>query len=115
MSRRLLNASYVCWQLWLNLLLLGLFQLLELVHRSLLPAAAAAPLMSSVDAAIARHALLFFLLSNLCTGAVNLLVRTLTADDATAVVMLLLYLHLVVLAVTGYHWLRQPAKHSPPR
>jgi GWT1 len=104
-SRRLLNASYVFWQLWLNLLILAAFQLLQ--FRSSGPQSP--PLASSIDASLSRHALLFFLLSNLGTGAVNLSIPTLTADSATAVWVLLVYLHTVVLLVHAYaagrHWI----------
>jgi hypothetical protein len=95
-SRRLVNAAYVCWQLWFHLLILLAFQLLQLLHRSLVP------LCSVIDSKLSHHALLFFILSNLGTGAVNLSIWTWGVNDSTALGVVLLYIHLLVIAVHAY-------------
>jgi len=47
---------------------------------------------SVVTAAINRNSLFFFLLCNLCTGAVNLSMQTIYQDDCVAVVVMVVYM-----------------------
>jgi hypothetical protein len=108
-SRRLVNLAYVCWQLWFHLLVLSAFQLLQLLVPS------RDSLRSAIDMSLSRHALLFFVLSNLGTGAVNVSMWTRKADDATALCILLLYIHSVVLVVHIYavNSAGSTARHHP--
>ena len=57
---------------------------------------------------MADHSLVFFLASNVGTGAVNLGVDTLHADTATALALLLVYVHLAVALTTAYAAARRP-------
>jgi hypothetical protein len=95
-SRRMVNGAYVLWQLWCHLLVLLSFQLLQL----LLPTSAC--LCSSIDAALSSHALLYFVLSNLATGAVKGLMETRSASEVTALCVLWLYVHCTVALVYMY-------------
>ena len=109
-SRRLVNAAYAAWMLALNLALVVQCLLMDLLLREEPPArgfqipsshsdakkdarpevsAAASLPAADVGAgvlleAINRNSLPFFLLCNLGTGAVNLLMRTLFVPDALA-------------------------------
>jgi hypothetical protein len=128
-----LNAAYVFWQCWLNLLVVNTFWAIQLLtssplndqHVTTSPSSSSSPssspvppsvdpsppppvlLSSSIDRSLADHSLLFFLVSNLGTGLVNLVVDTLHCSTANSVILLLLYLHSAVLVVTLYgQWRR---------
>ena len=102
------NCAYVCWQVWLNLLVVCAFWAMQLAlssdddeQHTARPRSAL--LSSHVTGAVAQHSLLFFLTCNLCTGAVNLLFNTLTASDNSALCILLLYMHAALALTLAYH------------
>ena len=103
-----MNAAYVCWQLWLNLLIVCTVWALQLLTPSLSSSATSPLLSSPFTRALADHSLLFFLASNLCTGAVNVTVDTLHTPPATALAILLLYIHLTVALTAAYAAARRP-------
>ena len=117
------NASFVCWQVWLNLLVVCALWAVQLwlsgsggVHPSPLPSPL---LLSPITRALADHSLLFFLLSNLCTGAVNVTVDTLRSSSWQALLLLLVYIHTVTLCITAYACSADSAhtaqRHSPAK
>ena len=103
------NAAYVCWQAWLNALLLLCFWALELLWADGASPPPPPLLRNVVTRALAQHSLLFFLVSNAATGVVNLLMDTLHASSAAAVTVLLLYAHAAIMLTLLY------AKLSPTR
>ena len=103
-----LNASYVLWQLWLNALLLLCFALVQwlfLSSDSPLPSPAQLE-PASVEYRLARRGLPFFLISNACTGLVNVGIDTMKVGDAMAVCILVAYVHLCVALTLLYDWCR---------
>lgn len=96
-SRRLNNLGYIVSVLEHNVLVLLLFCVAERVQRVYQP--------SLLVRAINFNQLPYFMLSNLLTGAVNLLVRTLYASDLTAVGIVTGYQVVAVSAVAVlYHF-----------
>jgi hypothetical protein len=118
-SRCLANSAFVAWQLALAASLLAAALLIECaaapqwlrralarthgpavaVPTAVTPAAAPAGAsweLGSVLGAVDAHPLLFFLVTNLCTGAVNLAVDTLSVGDAAAAGILGGYLAVAV-------------------
>ena len=96
------------WQLWLNSLLLLCFLLVQALFLSPdsplpVPAWTAS---SSVEWRLSRRGLPFFLLSNACTGLVNVCIDTMSVGDAPAVCILVAYVHLTVGATLVYDWWR---------
>lgn len=99
-SRRLLNISYVCWLLFCNIFLISalLFFHLCLSHLSQYIV-----YTSYIVEVLNSHALLFFIVSNLLTGAVNVTIDTLAVNDTVAIVILIVYVLSSVAVVTVYH------------
>jgi len=88
-SRRLMNPSSVLWVMLLLLLIITLSECVVQYHQYM---GQELPLLVQV---INRNMFMFFLGSNLLTGAVNLLINTLAVGDATCVLILTLYMTLV--------------------
>jgi phosphatidylinositol glycan class W len=84
-SRRLANATYALFIVAYNAFQLGVFATL----------AALFPGASDLAAAVNRSGLFVFLLANVLTGTVNLSMKTIYADDATAMLVLAAYLFAV--------------------
>lgn len=96
-SRRLNNLGYVLSVLEHNCLVLGLFCVAERVQVVYQP--------STIVRAISYNQLPYFMLSNLLTGAVNLMIKTLYANDGTALAVIMAYQVVAVGAVTVlYHF-----------
>ncbi|EJD51891.1 GWT1-domain-containing protein [Auricularia subglabra TFB-10046 SS5] len=105
-SRRLANLPYVLWTAAYNTSAILIYILLEILQKQETPAPvrddtkdadlivppptrpAQAPVLLE---AINRNGLLFFLLANLCTGVVNLSIRTMYAGTTLAMVVLSSY------------------------
>mgnify|MGYP002743753719 CR=1 FL=1 len=85
-SRRMANMLYVLWCAAFNVSFLLGFMLLE--HGRSDDLSATPPLFETIN----RHSLLLFLLSNLATGVVNLLVSTMYASVTTSMTYLFLYM-----------------------
>lgn len=112
---RQLNASYVGWQLWLNGAVLLCFMAVQLVCLTTdsplcVPASALPP--TAVEWRLSRRALPFFLISNACTGIVNLCIDTMRVGDTLAVCLVIAYLHLCVVATLVYDWCRGGARQT---
>ena len=96
-SRRLNNLAYVISVLEHNCLVLTLFCVAERIQVVYQP--------SMLVRAISYNQLPYFMLSNLLTGGVNLLVRTLYASDMMALAVVTAYQVVAVGVVTGlYHF-----------
>lgn len=94
-SRRSTNASFIVWTIAHNMtILLYTWVAFSLGCSSQNDESKKAqkfvnpPIFSAVN----RHGLIVFVLANLMTGAVNLLIDTLNASDATAVAVIFIYL-----------------------
>lgn len=85
-SRRMANMLYVLWCAAFNVSFLLGFMLLE--HRHSDAMSATPPLFENIN----RHSLVLFLLSNLATGVVNLLVSTMYASVPESMTYLFLYM-----------------------
>ena len=97
------------WQLWLNSLVLLCFMLVQWLFLSSDSGATASSSVtpsSAVEWRLSRRGLPFFLLSNACTGLVNLSIDTMHVQDALAVCILVAYLHVCVVATLAYDWCR---------
>ena len=81
-SRRSTNAAFCFWALLVNLPLLAFMQYLHQVHQQ----------VSAVSYAVNRHGLIAFVVANLLTGAVNLSINTLEANNGTACAILIAYI-----------------------
>ena len=82
-SRRMANLAYICWVCAFNSCHLLLLHLVEVLVYGGAPRAAS-PLLRAWN----RNPLALFLLANLLTGAVNLVVPTLECGDAVALAVL---------------------------
>ncbi|XP_013782770.1 phosphatidylinositol-glycan biosynthesis class W protein-like [Limulus polyphemus] len=104
-SRRTANLSYVLWMVAFNLIILAV-QLAEIILTSLLRTQklmlGPRTILISKDKekeqyriivveAISQNALLFFLVANVATGAVNICVQTLYTSSLIAVIILVCY------------------------
>ena len=91
-SRRVTNLPFCLWALAHNLTILWGFRLLtQLTASSSNKTAILAPAFRAVN----KHGLASFLIANLLTGLVNLMVPTIDQHDGVAMAVLLVYLSLV--------------------
>lgn len=85
-SRRMVNLSYYLFCMAYNVSLLSLFLALDLVLD---------PCPTLLVDAINRNQLPIFLVANVCTGVVNMSMRTVLASDAVARAVILVYIGVV--------------------
>lgn len=88
-SRRMANLPFVIWISGLNLIVIGVLLALDLIERE--PNIASTPILAAIN----KNQLFVFLLANQATGAVNLSMQTLYADDRTSFIVMLAYLVVV--------------------
>ncbi|XP_076337598.1 phosphatidylinositol-glycan biosynthesis class W protein-like isoform X2 [Tachypleus tridentatus] len=116
-SRRTTNLSYVLWMIAFNLFIMAV-QLAEVILTCLLRAqklmlGPRTILMSNNEKreqyrtilveAVSQNALLFFLVANVATGAVNMCVQTLYTSSLTAVIILVCYSSILCLGVSSLY------------
>lgn len=105
-SRRLLNITYVCWlicaNLWIILILLAIALLISYLCSISISSIYQYTSPWLIDV-LNHHSLLFFLLSNLGTGLVNMSINTLSINDTYAIIILIIYLFTSILLVVIYH------------
>ncbi|CAL4063213.1 unnamed protein product, partial [Meganyctiphanes norvegica] len=87
-SRRLANPTFVIWAMFFFVFFLVQSALIEEALRNILPGHFCSPILFQ---AINRRPLLFFLLANVVTGIINLLINTLTISYVTGVVIIAMY------------------------
>ncbi|XP_067001177.2 uncharacterized protein [Anabrus simplex] len=100
-SRRLANAGYFLWILTFSITALAIFLIMELVTRVLYIKRKDAPAnqvyVPVLLEAVNYNGLGFFLLANLCTGLVNLYIKTLFIGPALSVFIVAVYMLVVCL------------------
>lgn len=87
-SRRLANPTFVLWAMFFFVFFLVQSALIEEALRNIIPGHFCSPILFQ---AINRRPLLFFLLANVVTGIVNLIINTLNISYVTGVVIIAMY------------------------
>lgn len=87
-SRRLANPTFVLWAMFFFVFFLVQSALIEEALRNIIPGHFCSPILFQ---AINRRPLLFFLLANVVTGVVNLIINTLNVSYVSGVVIIAMY------------------------
>lgn len=88
-SRRLANSAYCCWTLFIGLFMTNLYYLCELLQQSVFKNVLSVPLIFE---AVNSNGLVFFLVSNVLTGAVNILFNTRQMGSLSSLLIIVLYM-----------------------
>lgn len=96
-SRRLANASYCCWALFVGVFMTKMFYLCETVHKHVIKTRFVPP--PFIFEAINYNGLAFFLICNVLTGCVNMIFKTSKIKTFETLVILSVYLLLTCTSV----------------
>lgn len=103
-SRRACNASYILWMLGLNAQSLALLS----IATAALPTQPLPPLLQAINDTM----LPTFLVANVLTGAVNIVIDTMKVGDWVARILVVVYMAIVCLAAAVIQWLSSSEKRQ---
>lgn len=100
-SRRLANAAYCFWVLFIGIFMTGLYYIIQVIQESRFRLKKSSYVFSPfIFEAVNFNGLVFFLIGNVLTGLVNLCMYTLIISDFVSLVILVCYMFVNCLVVS---------------
>ncbi|XP_072383693.1 uncharacterized protein PIG-Wa isoform X2 [Diabrotica undecimpunctata] len=101
-SRRVANAAYVFWILFIGIFMTGLFYILQTVQIAIFGPTRVV-LVSYIFEAVNHNGLIFFLIANVLTGLINMSMNTRKVDMFPSLLIVMGYMTINCLVVSGLY------------